>query len=256
LNKKEVVQKIFTKRTFFEKEVLLVKSENDRLEIMSILSKKLVDETLKEHLNFQYIKEFSDFTLKHIVNMLFKEIANEWIFYAMDILKYSKDEALDELQPKHRVIFIHSLALSYYKFYKDFIYENISESFIELLSTSNYNNDKKNLVNTIINSDLIANRKVLGINNFEQLHKRVKSAKNFKSIEITSYQTKIAEILDNIENTKLDEDKKNNLFRLVSKYEKKVSKLENQKLEAFDATLKRVKNAIFNSLKNGIFKDF
>ncbi len=254
-DKTKYINDIFTNKTLFEKEVLNITSEKDRTDIMRILSKSIVRDTLKEHINFLYLKDMSDFTLKHIVNIFFKEVANEWVHYAQDVLDFSKEEALTELQPKDRVKFIHTLVKNYYKFYKEYIFKEIAGTFIELLASMNQNSTKIILVNAIINSDLVANRNIIGINSFDQLYRRVRSAKNLKSADVSYLQIKVSNIKKEIQSYKANQEKKEQLTTLLLKYEKKVTDARNTKLEYFDATLQRVKKDIINSLKNGKFID-
>ncbi|MCD4667768.1 MAG: hypothetical protein K8R44_04135 [Sulfurimonas sp.] len=253
-NKLKRIDEIFSNKALFEREVLDIKSQKDKSEVMHFLSNLLVKDILKEHINFLYVEKMSDFTLKHIVNILFKEIANEWVFYAIDILDCSKEEALEQLADA-RVKFIHKLVLEYYKDYKDYIFEDIADTFIELLASMNPDSKKILLVNAVINSDLIANRSIIGINSFNQLYRRVKSAKNLKSADLSYLQAKVSDILKELKNDKISVEKKESLLTLHSKYEKKVINMQETKLEHFDASLQRVKRAIFNSLKNEIFKN-
>ncbi len=253
-DKTQFINNLFSDKVIFEKEILDVKSEKDRSDIMRILSKSIVRESLKEHINFLYIKDIKDFTLKHIINILFKDIASEWVIYTGDVFNYSKEEALSELQSKERVKFIHLLVLNYYKYYKCYIFEEIANTFIELLASINNKSTKIILVNAVINSDLIANRNIIGVNSFDQLYRRVKSAKNLKNTDISYLQVKISEIISEIESDEITSPKKEELSATLLKYEKKVIEKKAVKLEKFDATLQRVKRAIFNSLKNEIFK--
>jgi len=250
----EQIEKIFVSQHTFEKEVLGVTCENDKSEIMKILSSLVVNETLKEHLSFLYIKDLSDFTLKHIINILFKEIANEWIVYAMEDLELSREDALEELQIQGRVKLIHALAAEYYKHYKDHIFEEIAKSFIELLASIRSGSEKIALVNAVINSDLIANRTILGVNSFDQIHAKVKSAKNAKTSELSSIKMKIFDIKKEIANPVTAKDKKESLLAILPNYEKKMQDITEMKLESFETSLERIKRAIFNSLKNGLYK--
>ena len=247
------IEAVFTNTTLFEKEVLHVVNEYDRSEIMHILTDRIVSDVLKEHINFLYIRSFSDFTLKPIINILFKEIANEWISYAIDALQYSKEEALVELQPKDRVKFIHALSASYYRQYKSYIFEAIADTFIELMASISHGSNKSIIINAVINSDLIANRIVLGINGFDQLYKRVRAAKNAKSLEVSNTQIKLSEILKEINNPMISQGDREKLLIVLPKYERKVKEITKQKLENFDASLERVKRSIVNSLTNEIF---
>ncbi len=253
MNIDETVKSIFSKKSSFEKEVLNILKEKDRVEVIHILSNRLVDDSLREHINFLHIKSLSDFTLKHIVNILFKEMANEWISFAMDFLDYSKEEALETLQTNNRIKFIHTIAEDYFKYYKDYIYEDIADSFISLLASMSKSSDKIILVNAVINSDLIANRSMLGINSFDQLYRRIISAKNLKNTEISSLQIKLSDILIELDSNITSDKRREDLLIVLPKYEEKNKQMLEKKLENFDASLQRVKRAIFNSLKNGIF---
>ena len=73
----ELVNNIFSKKSFFEKEVINVLEENEKSEIMRILATKIVRYSLKEHVNFVYIKNLEDFTLEHVLNTLFQELTND-----------------------------------------------------------------------------------------------------------------------------------------------------------------------------------
>ncbi|MDF1875090.1 hypothetical protein JHD48_05035 [Sulfurimonas sp. SAG-AH-194-I05] len=254
MRKDGLILSIFSKKFLFEKEVLNVKSEKDRVEIMRILSKAMVDDILKEHINFLHIPAISDFTLKHVINILFKEIANEWISYAIEELKYSKDDALEELQMKGRVKFIHEVADDYLKHYKEYLYENIAHSFIELLASISSSSPRVKFVNAIINSKLIANRSVLGINSFDQLAKKIKQAKHIKSTSLSDLKIKISDIKNEIASGTIKKDRHEALESILPTYVEKYKKIENTKLEEFDGSLKRVKLAIFNSLKTEFYK--
>jgi len=248
----ELIDEIFLKKTIFEKKVLNVLSEKDRFEIIDILSTSLVYDTLKEHLNFIYIKNISDFTLQHIPNIIFKVLANEWISYATELLSLSRVEALEYLQTANNVKYIHTLAQSYYLYCRNSIYEKIADTFIELLALLNLKSERVIFVNEVINSKLMANKTVLRINDFNQLYKKIKFAKNKKNTEISSIQMKITDSREMLKNLKQDEEiKERKALHRYIKIEKETNKLG---LENFDESLKRVKRSIINSLKNGIYE--
>ena len=181
-------KEIFHDKIFFEKEVLNVKNNNDRRDVIAILIDTLVRDTLKEHLNFLYIENFSDFTLEQIVNIIFTEMANSWLNYAMDELSYSRDDALDELRIEHRVKFLKSLSRDYYNSLKNRIFEEIADTFIELLILNTKEDKKSVLINAVINSNLIPNRTTLNIKSWEHLEKCVKVAKDLKGENIAKLE--------------------------------------------------------------------
>lgn len=254
MNKNELVNNIFSKKSFFEEEVLNVLKEDEKLEIMRILATKMVRYTLKEHVNFIYIKNLEDFTLKHIVNTLFQELANEWVAYSMEVLDYSKDQALENLQQSSRIKFIHSLAESYFQSYKDYIYEEIADTFIDLLASMNQSSVKVKFVNTVINSDLVANRNILGINSFDQLYRRIIAAKNKKNIELSTLQMRLSEILVELDCDTTTVKRKDTLAIILPQHEEKTKKMAKVKLEVFDGTLQRLKRAILHALKSDIYR--
>lgn len=254
MNTSELVNNIFSSKSIFEEEVLNVFKEDEKLEIMRILATKMVCYTLKEHVNFIYIKNLEDFTLKHIVNTLFQELANEWVAYSMEILDYSKDEALENLQQGSRIKFIHLLAEDYFESYKDYIYEEIADSFIDLLASMNQSSAKVKFVNTVINSDLVANRNILGINSFDQLYRRVIAAKNKKNIELSTLQVKLSEILIELDCDTTTLKRRETLTIILPQHEEKTKKMTRVKLEVFDGTLQRLKRAILHALNSDLYR--
>jgi len=254
LNTDELVNNIFSNKSFFEKEVLNVLKENDKSEIMRILASKIVRYTLKEHINFVYVKNLEDFTLKHVVNTLFQELATEWVSYSIELLDYSKDEALENLQQGTRIKFIHSLAEEYFEKYKDYIYEEIADTFIDLLASMNQASAKVKFVNTVINSDLVANRNILGINSFDQLYRRIIAAKNKKNLELSTLQMKLSDILIELDCSTTSKERVEVLAEILPQHEAKTKKMARVKLEVFDGTLQRLKRAILSALKNDLYR--
>lgn len=198
-------KELFTDKALFEKEVLNVENIQDRKDVVDILAISLVGDILKEHINFLYIEKFSDFSLKQIVNIVFREMANEWVDYAMNDLNYSKDDALNELRIDNRIKFLKSLSSDYYNFFKDCIFEKIADTFIELLVQNNKVDKKSILINAVINSYLIPNRSVLNINSWNQLNEYVKLAINLQGTK--------AEKLENFD-SRLQKVKKSIIYSL------------------------------------------
>ncbi|MFT5661876.1 MAG: hypothetical protein ACI9TV_002524 [Sulfurimonas sp.] len=194
-------KQLFQDKVLFEKKILNVENNQDREDVVSILAIRLVRDSLKEHLNFLYIEKFSDFSLKQIVNIVFKEIANEWVDYAMHILNYSKSAALDELRIQHRVKFLKSLSSDYYNSFKDTIFEEIADTFIELLVQNTKKDKNSILINAVINSDLIPNRSVLNINSWNQLSECVKVAidlRGSKKVKLENFESKLKKVKKSI----------------------------------------------------------
>jgi hypothetical protein len=248
--KQEFVTRLFENKTLFEKEVLRAESESDRAEIMKILAVSLVRETLREELNFLYIKNFSDFSLIPIKNILFKEVANEWLHYALDVLHLTRQEALQVIQEKVRIQFILSIVHSYLQKYKSYIFEEVADTFIELVSTIPHAKTGSLLIEEVFNSSLILNEKLLSVHNFEQLWRRVKAANNSKNVDVNRIKMKINEISTSLCEKNLDIEKKESHIKLLEQYKLKLEKINSATLEKFDGALKRVKESMVNSMSS------
>lgn len=246
--KQKYIDKIFKDKALFEWEVLHVSSHYDRLEIMQILARTLVRDKLKYEINFLYLQSFGDFKFTQIVNIIFHEIANEWISFSTDVLYYPKKEAIEELQDKQRVKFIHSLAKSYYEKYKRQIFEEIADTFIELVSSVKHDKEATKIIQETLQSDLIKNRQILEMHNFSQLFNRIKSAQNIKNSDITTIKMKAVELKEKYINPAIDTDEKQRLHSLLDKADKELSKLKHAGLDKFDPAIKRLKDTMVQSM--------
>jgi len=249
-DKKLLIAQIFKRKTVFEKKVLNIVSDSDRAEIMQILAKSMVRGSLKYELNFLYMEDFSKFTFKPVTNILFREIASEWIYYAMDELKLSKSQALAEIQTKDRVLFIRSLVSGYYKKYQSFIYKESADTFIELIKTIPHAKAVNKLVNEVLKSKLVVNNNVLAVHSFRQLLSRVKAAQNVKNADLSRVQIIITDLAIELENEELGEGKRKELELSLRKYERELNKIMNKTLDKFDGAVKRFKDTLVNSMAN------
>ncbi|NOR58365.1 MAG: hypothetical protein GQ474_07565 [Sulfurimonas sp.] len=246
--KQKYVDKLFKDRALFEWEVLHVSSHYDRLEIMQILAQTLVRDKLKYEINFLFLQSYSDFKFTQIVNIIFHEIANEWISFATEVLYYPKSEAIQELQDKARVRFIHALAKGYYEKYRRQIFEEIADTFIELVSNVKQDKEATKLIQEILQSDLIKNRQILEMHNFSQLFSRIKAAQNIKNSDITTAKMKVIEIKEKYTVPNIDTDEKQRLHGLLDKAESELIELKRLALDKFDHGVKRLKDTMVQSM--------
>jgi len=246
--KQKYIDKLFKDRALFEWEVLHVSSHYDRLEIMEMLAQTLVRDKLKYEINFLYLQSYSDFKFTQIVNIIFHEIANEWVSFATEVLYYPKSEAIQELQDKARVRFIHALAKGYYEKYKRQIFEEIADTFIELVSNVKQDKESTNLIQETLQSDLIKNRQILEMHNFSQLFSRTKAAQNIKNSDITTAKMKVVEIKTKYAVLSIDADEKQRLYSLLNKADSELSKLKLLGLDKFDTGIKRLKDTMVQSM--------
>ncbi|WP_324170420.1 hypothetical protein [Sulfurimonas sp.] len=245
--KEEYIEKLFSDKALFEWEVLHISSHYDRVEVMEILSDVLVTDKLKYELNFLYIKEYKDFKFSQIINIIFHEIANEWLSFATNIMYYSKKEAIETLQDKKKVIFIHTLSINYYKKYRQQIFEKVSNTFIELVSNAKNDKDTNKLINKVLKSDMIKNKQILSMHTFSQLYKRVKIAQDVKTAQVATTNTRLIELKIRYESQN-DEKEKERLLRLFKKDKLEFEKLKNESLDNFDSGVSRLHDTMVHTM--------
>jgi len=239
---------IFEDKSLFEKHVLNVFSDADRLDIMQILSKQLIREDLKEELNFLYIEDFSNFKFSLIINLLFRTIAGEWVGFAQDQFAYTREEALDEIQDRKRVKFIFSIVKNYFRVYKIEYINEIVETFMELVAKqANPQLDNK-IIKDVLRSDLVKRNRINVVHNYQQLHSRIKEAYNLKNFKISELQNKISETTSKLENTQLKQSELEGLRVKLEGFENEEIDLEDSSLTHFDKSLERVKETIVNAM--------
>ncbi len=227
--KDELVNSIFSSKKVFEKEILNVTCNSDRIEVMDILAKRMIYVLLKEELNFLYMKDLSNFKFSLIRNLLFREIASEWVSYAQEYLEYSKDDAVSIIQDKKYVMFVLDLIKEYFAQYKIYFLQEIANSFIELVEHMPSATVSNQLINDVLKSDFVKKDNISLVYSYSQLYLRVKKAHNVKKEKIIKLQMKISECKDSQELVKLE-------------YEEEA--LEQKPLAYFNESLLRLRNTM------------
>ena len=246
--KEELVVELFSNVKLFELKVLSVKSSKDRLEIIHILVKTLIRDLLKSELNFLYMQDLKQFKFSLIVNLLFKEIASEWLSYAEEVLQYSREESLDEIQNKTRVTFIYTLAKAYFSNYKNYFFIEIVNTFFELAEVALSSKEHNPIIDKIIEGELVKNEGIVVIQSYSQLLGRVRSAKSYKNEKLSNMQVKIAETSTSLVHAEQNTEEKKRYENLLTHYKNEKNNLELASLDDFDAALKRVKETMIQSM--------
>lgn len=228
--KKVFVEKLFSSKKMFEKNILDVENDDDREEVLMILSKQIVRVLLREELSFLYLSSLRYFNPSLIPNTLFKELANEWVYYAIEHLGYSKSEAISEMKDKKRVVFLLKVAKLYYAKYQTYFYEEIADTFVELVDNMPNPTLNNELIKEVMRSEFVKKQNISIIHNYHQLWSRVKNAHNHKNQQLSKIQIKITEAL-------AKEDKE-----LVKKYEYDEEVLSEKPLAYFDEAVKRLRD--------------
>lgn len=230
--KEQLVRIIFSEREMFEQYILSVHSEEDREDIMVILSKMMIRTILKDEFNFLYMGSINKFDFSLIVNLLFKEFANEWVSYAEDKLAYKREDALSEIQNKSRVLFILSVSKWYFRKYKSYFAEHIADSFIELVDLMPNATLNNELIQYVLRSGFVRKNSISTVLNYNQLWNRVKNAHDNKNEQLTKLQIQINEIV------------KSEDLSLLKKYELEAELLENKSLAFFDDAVMRLRETM------------
>ncbi len=227
--KKNFIDAIFSKKELFEKYVLNILTNDDRIEVIEILVEQIINVLLREELNFLYMKNLENFKFSLIVNILFHELANEWVAYAQEVLAIEQEDAIEILQDKERALFLITFVKEYFRHYKIYFVQKIADSFIELIETMPSPNYSNELIDTVLNSDFIKQDGIAVVYNYGQLWSRVRHAHDFKRDKLTKLQIKISESRDAKE---------------LQKYEYQEALLEKKPLAFFDEAILRLRNAM------------
>lgn len=244
--KHEYLEKIFEDVSLFEWEVLHITTSQDRQEVMEILSETLVRDTIKEKVNFLYLKRFDDFDTGAIKPALFKEIVNEYVSFAVDVLYLDKDEVRKDIGSK--ASFIYGLIDNYMKNYHSLVYQEIVDTFIELAQTAIHSKQSLNMVNEVFTTLLMAHKHITAIQDVEHLLSKVRSAYNFKNLELSKYQVKLTELRHKLKDENMDDEIRDNLLLALYSQERKLENVEKSTLDKYDAALQRLKNFMVQQL--------
>ena len=246
--KEKLILSIFADKRLFESQVLGVHSPKQRIEIIHIFTHKLIRYTLKEELNFLYIRNLADFRFSLIINILFKEFANEWISFAQEELGYSRENSLNEIQNKKRVAFILSIVHEYFKNYKKYFFAEIVDTFFELLESISTTNIKNSLIESLLESDLVLSGSMAVMPSSAQLWIQVKRAQELKSSNLSKLKVEISEIITSIEFGELDLAQRQKQQTLLNQNEEAVLNLQEMLLYNFSSTLQRLKETMFSNM--------
>ncbi|MDQ7068576.1 MAG: hypothetical protein Q9M40_11710 [Sulfurimonas sp.] len=227
--KERLLESIFSDVKVFEKEILNVTCNSDRIEVMDILAKRIIRILLKDELNFLYMKNLNNFKFSLINNLLFREIANEWVSYADEVLAYEKTQALDIIQDKKNVMFIVRLTKEYFTQYKIYFVQEIADSFIDLIESMPSPTLSNNLINEVLTSDFVKKENISVVFSYSQLWGRVRNAHIAKKDKITKLQSMISEAKDSAE---------------IKSLEYKEEALEMKPLAFFNDALLRLRNTM------------
>jgi len=205
----EYIDEIFSDVLTFEKEVLQVKCDEDRKEIMILMCKEICYESrIAPTVNFLKIKsldtmDFSSVTIVLVELLLaeLKSLLEEKHYTPVDIERITKD--------KEYLKFMYTLMSTYSRRFSSIFYKEVVNTFFELLSVADRAENVSPVVLEVINGNK-KNKSLLEqhgggqiLYRPEQAWMRVKQARDDKKRKSQVYQIEIAKLVRRVDELKL-----------------------------------------------------
>ncbi len=205
----EYIDKIFTDVLTFEKEVLHVKCDEDRKEIMTLMCKEICYKSrIARTVNFLKIKsldamDFSSVTIV-LVELLLEELQS-----LLQEKRYTSAEIEKIIKDKAYLKFMYTLMSTYARRFSSIFYKEVVNTFFELLSVADKAENVSPVVLEVINGN--KERKSLLEQHSggqilyrpEQAWMRVKQARDDKKRKSQVYQIEIAKLVRRVDELKL-----------------------------------------------------
>lgn len=244
------VDKIFNDIELFEWDVLHVSTNTDRAEVIEILSKDFVKNSLKEDINFLYITDIENIKFNKIKQAIFKDIVSEWVEFCDDVLSYSKEEALAAIRKDGRISFINDIVNSYFKKFHRVIFSQMFDTFLELFNQTPITKNKQLFIDKILHGTLNMDTNSTSISRFSQLYNRIRIAQDIKNKEVHKLNLRIKDLMGQLNSTSdIDFDEDNELLYDIEDLEEDLEELENTSLYEFDEMIARLRENMLDSMR-------
>ena len=240
------LSEIFSSQREFEKEVLLIKNAIQREEVLDIIAKNLVYNTLKHQLHFYYIKKIDDIVTTNIENSISQVIIEEFLFYLKEELSFSKVESSSTVAQKEVILFINALASFYYKRYHFHIFSLSADTLFEKIdSTPEANRFLKECVECDSENGglMYSERKSRIFYSYERAYAKIHSVMLIKKTAIKKVQLKLTKVMI-AQNEEASEELESSSSMLLDE----LNLLQDKPLDRFDNNLYKVKKAIVDAM--------
>ena len=203
------IKHIFSDKLIFEKEVLHVKCDEDRKEVMTLVCSDIcADIQLASQVNFLKIKSIDDLDFEKVKITLVQILLGELLSLLKE-KRYTKVEIDNIKKDKRNQKFIYELASIYLRRFSNLFYKEVVNSFFDLIGTANKAENLSPVVLEVIHGS--ENRKTLleqhGSGQIlykpEQAWMRVKQAKDDKNRQVQVYQIEIVKLVRRVDELKL-----------------------------------------------------
>ncbi len=244
--KENYINKLFSDVELFEWDVLNVSSNIDRAEVIEMIADTLVHDTLKNEINFLYIKDIKEINFKKIKKAIYNEIVGEWLNFCDDTLIYPKKDAILIVNQIDEIQFIYSITNSYFDKFSRIIFSKIVDTFLEYLEKSSLTKNKQIFIEKVLQSKFNENKDSNSIHKFSQLKNRVQIAQECKNIKINNTNNKIKELMEKLTNNSNEE---NSILLKIEDYDYEINELEKKGLYEFDEIIAKLRNNMIDSMK-------
>lgn len=130
----QYLEYIFASQANFEKAVFEIESDEERVEILQIIAKQIVEEEeIRKKVNFKYLTSLNHLDLSDLAFTVVRLLMNEAVEW---LAQYFKDEEMIQRviqEDKMKIYMLHEMAMNYYFEHQEIFLSIIAESFFELL---------------------------------------------------------------------------------------------------------------------------
>ena len=205
----EYLDHLFSDKLIFEEEVLGVKCDEDRKEVMTLICEDICnDELLASNLNFLKINSIDDLNFDEVPISFVQLLLAELLSFLKEN-QYTKSE-IDAVKKNKRYLkFLYELAQTYMRRFSTLFYKTVVNTFFDLLSVADRADRLSPVVMEVINGS--EHRKSLldqeGSGQIlykgEQAWMRVKQAREDKNRQVQVYQVEITKLVRRVDELKL-----------------------------------------------------
>jgi len=204
------LDELFSDKLKFEEEVLFVKCDEDRKEVMTLLCKEVCSEHyLASELNFLKLKSLNQLSFKSVSITITQLIMLELV----SVLKeknFTKTEIENIKKNKSALKFIYELTQTYLRRFSDILYKEVVESFFELIGIADKPENLKKIVLEVISGtkdktsllEMPESGQILY--KPEQAWMRVRQAKDDKSRQAKVFQLEISRLVKRVDELRLN----------------------------------------------------
>lgn len=203
------IEHIFSDKLIFEQEVLQVKCDEDRKEVMTLICSELCEtDTLAPQINFLKIGSIDELNFDGVQIALVQILVAE----LLSLLKekhFTKVEIENVRKNKMHLKFIYELATIYMRRFSGLFFKEVVNTFFDLVSIA----DKPNKLHPVVLEVIHGSKHIKSLLELhgggqvlykdEQAWMRVKQAKDDKSRQVQVYQVEIVKLVRRVDQLKL-----------------------------------------------------